>query len=183
VNKNRILVVEDEVMVAKDLQQQLIYLGFSVPDVALTAEDAIKKTNTLKPDIILMDITLDGITDGIDAATQIRKYNDIPIIYLTEHADETTIERAKLTEPNGYIIKPFNLQELYCNIQLALYKHTLDVEMKSSQELLFHTIQNMGEPVITTDLNYLVQNLNKNAELFLGIPKKEAIGKDRKSVV
>ncbi len=175
--KERILVVEDEIIVAKDLQQKLIHLGYTVPDVALSAEDAIKKTNSLKPDIILMDIKLDGTTDGIDAATQIRKNHDIPIIYLTAYGDETTIERAKPTEPNGYMIKPFNLQELHSNIQLALHKNKLDTQLKRSQELLFHTIQNMGEAVITTDLKYLVQFINKNAESLLNIPKKEAIGK------
>jgi len=181
--KDRVLIVEDEIIVAKDLQQKLIDLGYNVPDIALTADEAISKTRTSDPDIILMDIKLDGPVDGIDAATNIRKKNDVPIIFLTAYGDESTIERAKLTDPNGYMIKPFNVQELHSNIQLALHKNKLDSQLRRDQEFFFNMIQNMGEAVIATDMDYSVQFLNKNAQILLDLSKKEAIGKMIASIV
>lgn len=181
--KDRVLIVEDEIIVAKDLQQKLIDLGYNVPDIALTADEAISKTRTSDPDIILMDIKLDGPVDGIDAATNIRKKNDVPIIFLTAYGDESTIERAKLTDPNGYMIKPFNVQELHSNIQLALHKNKLDSQLRRDQEFFFNMIQNMGEAVIATDMDYSVQFLNKNAQILLDLSKKEAIGKTIASIV
>lgn len=181
--KDRVLIVEDEIIVAKDLQQKLINLGYLVPDIALTGDEAMSKTRTINPDIILMDIKLGGDVDGIDTATNIRKNNDVPIIFLTAYGDESTIERAKLTDPNGYMIKPFNVQELHSNIQLALHKNKLDSQLRRNQEFLFNMIQNMGEAVIATDMDYSVQFLNKNAQIILDISKKEAIGKKIASIV
>ena len=175
--KERVLIVEDEMNVAKDLQQKLINLGYTAPEIALTADEAIEKAILNRPDIILMDIELDGALDGIDAASKIRENEDIPIIYLIAYDDESTIERAKLTHSNGYMIKPFNLQELHSNIQLALHKNKSDIQLKQSREFLFHMIQSMGAAIIATDLNYSIQFINKNAQRLLGISEKQAIGK------
>lgn len=121
----RVLVVEDESLVALDIIQQLESDGYQVVGHAISGEEAISKAaEEPRPDVILMDINLRGKLDGINAAEAISKTSDIPIIFLTAHADETTLQRAKLTRPFGYIIKPFEPNELKINIEIALYRTT-----------------------------------------------------------
>src|SRR4051794_32514488 len=103
----RILIVEDEAVVAKDLQHRLRKLGYDVPVTAATGESAITRAAELHPQLVLMDVRLKGQMDGIEAAAEIRKSADIPVIFLTAYADGNTVERAKITEPFGYILKPF----------------------------------------------------------------------------
>ena len=110
--KTRILVVEDEHVVAEDIKESLQALGYDVSAVAYSGEEAVEKAEETNPDLVLMDIVLKGETNGISAAGQIRSRLDIPVVYLTAYADEKTIERAKLTEPFGYIVKPFDLNYL-----------------------------------------------------------------------
>ena len=118
----KILVVEDEFIVARDIQSMLESLGYCSA-LAVSAEEAVRKAGELRPDLILMDIVLKGHADGITAADRIRTELDIPVIYLTAYADETTLHRAKLTEPSGYIVKPFDEREIQIAIELALYRH------------------------------------------------------------
>lgn len=119
----RVLVVEDESLVALDIIQQLESDGYEVVGHALSGEEAIAKAaEQPRPDVILMDINLRGQVDGINAAEAISKTSETPIIFLTAHADETTLQRAKLTRPFGYIIKPFEPNELKINIEIALYR-------------------------------------------------------------
>lgn len=127
----RVLVVEDEAIVAMGIKQKLEDLGHQVVDVVLTGEDAVSKAIEKEPDLILMDIVLKGKMDGIEAASTIRKQVDVPVIYLTAYSDEEVLERARTTEPYGYIIKPFKKSELNANIEMALYKHRED--MKKSE--------------------------------------------------
>ena len=129
----QILVVEDESIVAKDIQNMLKNLGYDVPVVVFTGEDAVKKAAETHPDLILMDIKLKGNMDGVEAAKQIHDRFNIPVIYLTAYGDEKTLERAKLTEPCGYILKPFEERDLRTNIEIGLYKHKIDeVRIKNS---------------------------------------------------
>ena len=107
-----ILVVEDEVIVAKDLQNMLEDLGYTVPTTALSGEEAIQKVAELQPELALMDVVLPGNMDGIEAAKQIQTRFDIPVVFLTAHSDDETLRRAKITEPFGYILKPFTEREL-----------------------------------------------------------------------
>jgi CheY-like chemotaxis protein len=119
----RVLVVEDESLVALDIIQQLESDGYQVAGHALSGEEAIALAQqSPKPDVVLMDINLKGKVDGIKAAEQIAHDSDLPIIFLTAHSDETTLQRAKLTRPFGYIIKPFEPTELRVNIEIALYR-------------------------------------------------------------
>ncbi len=121
-----IFVVEDQRIVAADLQNTLRNLGYAVPGTAASGEVAIQKVLALRPDLVLMDIRLEGSMDGIEAAEKIRAHLDIPIIYLTAYADEETIVRVKTTNPFGYLVKPFNERELRGAIEIALYKHETD---------------------------------------------------------
>jgi CheY-like chemotaxis protein len=126
--KARILVVEDEVIVAKDLQKKLQNLGYDVPDVSFSGEDAIKKAAAMKPDLVLMDIMLKGKQDGVETAEQVRTKFDIPVIYLTAYSDEITLHRAKISEPYGYVLKPFDIHLVNISIEIALYKHRVERE-------------------------------------------------------
>lgn len=117
-----ILAVEDEHIVARDIKAMLESLGYTA-ETAGSGEEALQKAADLRPDLILMDIVLKGRMDGIDAAAQVRDRLQIPVIYLTAHADEQTVQRAKLTAPYGYILKPFEEREIYIAIELALFRH------------------------------------------------------------
>jgi CheY-like chemotaxis protein len=119
---SKILIVEDEIIIAIDLKIRLENLGYYVPGIAVNGKDAIKKTGEKNPDLILMDILLNGDTDGIEAAQQIRNQYNIPIIYLTGSQNDSLMERAKITEPYGYINKPFDNIEIETAIQLAVSK-------------------------------------------------------------
>jgi two-component system response regulator LytT len=133
--KTSVLVVEDEGIVAKDIQQSLKKLGYSVPGVENCGEDAIDAAGEHKPDLILMDIMLKGDISGIEAAAQIKKRFQIPVIFLTAYADESTLNKAKVTEPYGYIIKPFKEIDLHTSIEMALYKHGKEQEVRKERDL------------------------------------------------
>jgi len=120
--KTKILVVEDEIIIAKDIQNILKTLGYDAPAIVLSGEEAIKKTEEIKPDLVLMNIALKGKIDGIDAATEIRNLFTIPVVYITGYMDEERLKRAKATEPFSYVIKPFNERELHSTIVMALKK-------------------------------------------------------------
>jgi PAS domain S-box-containing protein len=135
-NKKKILVVEDEGIVAQDIQQTLRAMGYEVPAVAFSGTEALAYAEELKPDLVLMDVVLKGDMDGIEAAGRIRDAFNIPIVYLTAYADDETLGRARVTEPFGYILKPFEERELHTAIEMALYKHRLERELKKSEERL-----------------------------------------------
>lgn len=133
-SKIKILVVEDERIVAKDIQNTLKNLGYEVPAIASTAEEAIKKSGEIMPDVVIMDIVLKGDVDGIEAASAIRSLYKIPIIYLTAYEDEETLDRAKITEPLGYILKPFEERNLHTTLEMAIYKHNMEAKLMESEE-------------------------------------------------
>lgn len=137
-----ILVVEDESIVAKDIQQSLKKLGYNVVGVCPTAELAIEKANELRPELVLMDIMLKGELSGIDAAMEIRNKMDIPVIFLTAYADSGTLNKAKETEPFGYIIKPFKEIDLHTSIEMALYKHKKESEVRKERDFLYSIVEN-----------------------------------------
>ena len=125
-DKTKILIVEDEVIVAMEMKQQLENIGYEVVGIASTGQEAIDISLEKTPDVILMDIMLKGEMDGIEAAEKIRKFQDNHIIYTTAYSDAELLERAKLTEPNGYILKPLISKEVDANIQMAIYKSKIN---------------------------------------------------------
>lgn len=135
--KVRILITEDEQIVAEDLKMSLETMGYTIVGTASSGERAIELADREIPDLILMDIMLSGKMDGITAAHTIRSRYDIPVIYITAYADSTLLERAKQTEPFGYIIKPFNDREVQTNIEIALFKHRMQSEIKKRDAILF----------------------------------------------
>jgi DNA-binding NarL/FixJ family response regulator len=129
--QEKILVVEDDTIIAITIEGRLKEFGYKVVGRASTAQDAIKKTIELEPDLVLMDIHLKGPVDGIEAAQTIYGIYNIPVVYLTAFSDENTLERAQKTSPFGYIVKPFSDSTLKTTIKLALLKH--DAEKKDSE--------------------------------------------------
>ncbi|KKH48920.1 response regulator [Methanosarcina sp. 1.H.A.2.2] len=121
--KAKILIVEDQNIVALNIRNRLKNMGYTVPVTAISGEEAIRKTELTNPDLVLMDIMLKGDMDGIEATRIIKSRFSIPVIYLTAYTDIKTLERAKLTEPSGYISKPFKEEDLFSNIEMALHKH------------------------------------------------------------
>lgn len=164
----QVMLVEDESLVALSLEKKLIGLGYVVPAVASSGEEAIQKAMECRPDIILMDIRLKGEMDGVTAARQIREELDLPIVYLTAYSDSTTIERAKATEPFGYLIKPFDERELFTTVEMALYKHAVEKRLKASEKLLSVTLKSIGDGVIATDPCGRVTFVNPVAQKLTG---------------
>lgn len=126
--KAKILVVEDQNIVALNIRNKLRNLGYTVPSTAATGEEAIRKAELTRADLVLMDIMLKGDIDGIQAASEIKKRLGTPVIYLTAYTDSETLERAKLTEPAGYISKPFKEEDLKSNIEMALHRQRVEKE-------------------------------------------------------
>lgn len=141
-SKANILIVEDESIVAKDIQQSLKKLGYNVVGTCATGEDAIKEIENTKPDVILMDMMLKGKLSGVDVATHVMETMGTPVIYLTAYADESTLMRAKVTEPYAYIIKPYKEIDLHTAIEMAIYKHGKVSEVKKERDMLYSLVEN-----------------------------------------
>lgn len=180
--ETQILIVEDESIVAEDIRRTLQSLGYNVPYVVSSGEEAIKKVKENSPDLVLMDIMLKGEMDGIEAAGQIRSHFNIPVVYLTAYSDDKILERAKITEPFGYIIKPFKERELQINIEIALYEHKMEKKLKESKEWYFTTLKSISDGVIATDPKGRVLFLNPAAQSMIGWEQEEATGKPLKDV-
>jgi PAS domain S-box-containing protein len=178
----QILIAEDETIVAKYMQKWLKTMGYGVSTIVSSGEEAIRKAEEIHPDLVLMDIVLKGNIDGIEAAKQIRSRLDVPIIYLTAYADDKTLERAKITEPFGYILKPFEERELHSAIEMALYKHKMERRLKESEQWLATTLRSIGDAVIATDKNGLITFMNPVAEELTGWRQEEALDKSLREV-
>jgi PAS domain S-box-containing protein len=176
-DRAQIMVVEDEGIVAWHLAQRLQGMGHSVPVVVASGAEAIDHAAAIQPDLVLMDIHLQGDMDGIEAAAQIRAQENIPIIFLTAFADEPTFQRAKITEPFGYVLKPFEERELQIAIEMALYKHRMERKLKEREQWLSTTLTSIGEAVLVTDTESRVTFMNPVAEQLTGWRKEEALGR------
>ena len=176
-SKARILVVEDEGIIAEDLQLSLEEMGYEVVGIAVTGEDAVEEAEKSRPDLVLMDVVLQGQMNGIEAANRIHKMLGIPVIYLTAYSDDKMLERAKITEPFGYMIKPIRERELYTNIEVALFKHEMERKLKEGREWFSVTLRSIGDAVIATDKGGRVSYMNPVAEAVTGWVREDARGK------
>ncbi len=134
--KKQILVVEDERIVTEDIKISLHRLGYSVSGTAVSGEEAVKKAEEMQPDLVLMDIVLRGEMDGIEASALIRSRFDVPVVYLTACSDRKTLKKAKITDPFGYIIKPYEDKYLQATIEVALYKQKMENALKEREKIL-----------------------------------------------
>lgn len=172
-----ILLVEDEKIVASDIRRRLITLGYDIAGVCSRGEDAVECALSLNPDIILMDIHLKGEMDGVSAAQQIQRKKDIPVIYLTASSDDATIERAKTTEPYGYLVKPFEVKDLRTCLEITIYKSKVHKLQKEAEQWLNTTINSLDEAVISIDKNDNVKFINIPAAEMLCVAPAECIGR------
>ena len=173
----RILVVEDETIVAMDVKDRLTDLGYEVVGMADRGAEALELAASTRPDLVLMDIRLKGEMDGITAAEEIRQRFRIPVIYLTAFSEDSSLQRAKLTEPFGYIIKPFEDREIQSAIEMALYKHQAEERLRDSERRYATTLTSIGDGVIATDPQGAVTFMNPVAEKLTGWSLAEAQGR------
>jgi two-component system, cell cycle sensor histidine kinase and response regulator CckA len=173
----KILIVEDDGIIAKDLQNILTGMGYEVCGLASNAEEAIQKFEQYKPELIIMDIVLKGYSDGIETASRIRNRRNVPIVYLTAYTDDMTLVRAKITEPFGYILKPFDEKELLITIEMALYKHEMEKKLRESEETLRALLNATTESAILTASDGTLLAMNNTASQRIGKESNFLIGK------
>lgn len=176
-NADRVLVVEDEAIIAEDLKRRLQSFGYIVIATATTGQDAVAKAAAMQPDLVLMDIVLRGDMDGIQAANLMREQLGIPVVYLTSHADSTTVNRAVTTEPFGYILKPLDDRELSITIEMALYRHHAEKKLRDMERWLKTTLNSVGDGLIATDAAGCISLMNPQAEHLTGWTSAESIGR------
>ena len=176
-DRPRIMVVDDEAVIAEDVSMSLQGLGYEVCAIASSGSEAVRLADEFHPDLVVMDVVLRGDVDGITAATRIRAHLRIPIVYLTAYADEEMLERASLSEPFGYLIKPFREQELHSTIKMALRRHQLENQLRVSREWFSGTLRSIADAVIATDPDGRVMFMNPVAEALTGLSQDSASGR------
>ena len=181
-NRNKILIVEDERIIAMDLAKRLEDMDYYICGIESTGKEAIEKISESKPDLILMDIEIKGDLDGIETAERL-KHLSIPIIYLTAYSDQQTLERAKLTEPYGYILKPFNEKEISSTIKMALHKRSIENQLKESEKLYRFLYDNYPEVYLTLDKDSNIISINQYGLAELGYKREELAGNPITSIV
>ncbi len=179
---NRILIVEDEALVAADIKDRLTRKGYRVVGVAETGEQAVASARELKPDLVLSDIRLAGEMDGIEAADCIRRELNTPVVFLTAHGDRPTTQRAEAADPFGYVLKPFHDEELQTAIEIAQYRHEMEQRVKQAERLLAATLSSIADGVIAGDTAGHITFLNRAAEELTGWSLDEVRNRDLKSV-
>jgi two-component system, cell cycle sensor histidine kinase and response regulator CckA len=172
-----VLVVEDERIIAKDIQRTLSRFGYDAYAIASSGAEAIARASERLPDLVLMDVRIQGQMDGITAGETLRQKFGVPLIYLTAHADNATVERAKLTEPYGYLVKPVKGAELRSAIEVALYKHEMQKRLRERERWFSTTLRSIGDAVISIDLAGKVTFMNPSAESLTGIKAEDALGR------
>lgn len=173
--EKQILVVEDTVFYARLIKDALQNLGYKIAAIVTTGEEAIVKAKELKPDLILMDIVLQGTIDGIEATAGIRREVDAPVIYLTAFPDVKVLERAKITEPFGFLIKPFNEKELHTSIEIALYKFKLEKKLRESEERYRQIISSISEGYYETNIQGRYTFFNDSFCRMTGYSREELL--------
>jgi two-component system, response regulator PdtaR len=181
--KIKILVVEDEFITGADLQRRLQKAGFDVPVVVDTGRKAIATAGEMRPDIVLMDITLKEEMTGIVAAKEISMLYDIPVIFLTAHSDESTVDQAIRSEPFGYLLKPVDDRALRTTIQMALFKHAMELRLKESEERYRTIARLVDESIYIVNRDFIVTYLNERAAAIIGQPAESVVGKSLQEVL
>lgn len=175
--KMQILVVDDESLVAKDIQNTLEGFGYNVPITVSSGEAAIQKAEENNPDLVLMDIVLKGRMDGIEAAHEIRTRFNIPVVYLTAYTDEERLQKAKLTEPFGYIVKPFRERELKSTIEMAIYNAKIEREIKQANKEWSRTFDAISDLIFIQNADYTILRVNRAFASALKARPEDLVGK------
>ena len=175
--KYSVLVVEDERIVAMDLQQILTLLGYDAYAIASSANEAFARASEKRPDVVLMDIRIKGQLDGIRTAAILREKFDVPVIYLTAHADDATIARAKKTTPHGYLLKPVKSGELKSAVEVSIYRHEMEKDLRAREALFRDTLASIEDGIVTVDAKSRIVQMNAAAQSLTGWNHEEAKGK------
>ena len=170
-----ILVVEDERVVATDIEESLRGLGYAVVGAAASGVSAIRRAVETEPDLVLMDIKLKGAMDGVDAAGEVHDRLGIPVVFLTAYADEEILDRAKLTSPSGYVLKPFDERALRSAVEIALHRHPEERKLAESEHRLVTALRSFGEAVILTRDDGRITFMNRVAERLTGWKQAESV--------
>lgn len=176
--KVKILIVENDSVVALNLQNLLEDAGYIVSAIASSVEEAFKAADSQEPNLVLIAITLPGNLDGIQVAEQICTQFKIPVVYLATHIDQATLQQAKVTEPYGYLLKPFEPRQLYSAIEITLYRHQIYQQVEQRKQQLETPLSSIGDIVITTDEDGLITSMNPVAECITGWKQEEALGRE-----
>lgn len=179
----QIMIVEDERIIAEYIQSSLKTLGYIVGDIASSGEEAIEKAGNIRPDLVLMDIKIRGEMDGIEVAGELRSKFDIPVVYLTAYSDAELLNRAKKTEPLGYVIKPFGESELQTAIEIALYKNEMEKKLKESDKKFRMLFENASEGIMYIDRSWNIIDINPRALEILGCESDEIEGQNFKELL
>src|SRR4051812_13543496 len=174
----RILIVEDDAIVARDLKSSLTKMGYFVTDIASSGGEALDLVATNRPDLVLMDIMFDGDLDGIETAQRLRDRFDITVIYLTAYGDDATFARAKQTLPLAYVLKPFDAKELYLTIETSLERRRLETQLEASQEQSRALLTAVHDGIIITDAEGAVTAVSRAIEVVTGFNESELVGTD-----
>jgi len=180
-NAYKILVVEDEGLIAHDIASRLEALGHHVVATVATADEAVERA--AGADLVLMDIRIDGQRDGIAAAQEVRAVHHVPVVFLTAHADRATLERAKTAAPFGYITKPLGPASLNTSIEMAIYKHRMERQLEEQEAWHRTTLASVAEAIVVADPFGRIRTLNRAAEAYSGWPASNAIGQQLETVV
>src|SRR6185295_17635126 len=159
-----VLIVEDERIVAKDLQHTLAAMGYDAFAIASSADEALSHASEKCPDLVLMDIRIKGAHDGIETADLLRQRFGVPVVYLTAHADDATIERAKRTTPYGYLMKPVKSAELRSAIEVTIHRHEMEKRLRERERWFATTLRSIDDAVITVDVEGMIAFANPAAE-------------------
>src|SRR5512144_1061797 len=177
----KVLVVEDEGLIAHDIATRLEALGHQVLGTVATADEAVEQA--AGADLVLMDIRIDGQRDGIAAAQEVRARHHVPVVFLTAHADRATLERAKAADPFGYITKPLGPASLHTSIEMAIYKHRMERQLEEQEAWYRTTLASVAEAIVVADPLGRIRTLNRAAEAFSGWTAANAIGQRLETVV
>ncbi|MBB5036980.1 ATP-binding response regulator [Prosthecobacter dejongeii] len=182
-NPLTVFIVEDESLVAMDLEERLTQMGYQVLGIADNGLDALAELKRLTVDLVLMDIHLRDGMDGVEVASQLRQRSNVPVVFVTAHADEATLKRAGQTEPFGYVLKPFDERELRATIEMALYRHRAEAKLRKLERWLATTLNSIGDGVIATDDQRRITLINPLAESVTGWSHFEALGRPLEEVL
>ncbi len=174
----RILIVEDESIVAFNLQQRLTQLGYEVPHVAVSGRQSLDLVSQSRPDLVLMDIHIEGEMDGIEVAARLNENHPVPVIYLTAYSEDSTLERARKTRPYGYLIKPFSERELHATIQMALERHAVEEALAENRRLLQQALDAASMGILELNASTRDMTINPRTAVLLDKPAGQALTLD-----
>ncbi|MBN1384339.1 MAG: PAS domain S-box protein [Elusimicrobia bacterium] len=175
--KIKIIIVEDETIIAEDLQQTLRDFGYSVPSIVRSGARAIEEAEKHNPDLILMDVRLEGAMDGVETAKRIKLQLNIPVIFVTAYVDDKILKQAKVVEPYGYLVKPIDERELKSTIEIALYRVKMETELRKNEEKYRILVEGAADFIFMIDKDNKILSINKSALMFFEKKSEEIIGR------